>query len=257
LKKTNFQVILFYLNYIINLFFLKIINNLFNQKELNEEQESLINQALIPSPQDEVLVEGFSVKLTRRDIQTLRGLNWLNDEIINFYMTLICERSKQSSNNENLNDSTFLKAHAFSTFFYPKLLKDGYSSLKRWTRKIDLFSHDIILIPVHLGLHWTLAVIDMTCKEVRYYDSMNGNNHECLRSLRNYLRDEYADKKNGAQLNLTEWNCLHVKDVPQQMNGSDCGMFTCKYAEYISRGKTEFNFNQVNFKFYIFNLNLS
>lgn len=30
------------------------------------------------------------------------------------------------------------------------------------------------------------------------------------------------------------------------MNGSDCGMFACKYAEFASRGKTVFNFNQVN-----------
>ena len=29
------------------------------------------------------------------------------------------------------------------------------------------------------------------------------------------------------------------------MNGSDCGMFACKYAEFASRGKNVFNFNQV------------
>ncbi|KAB7498521.1 Sentrin-specific protease 1 [Armadillidium nasatum] len=26
-----------------------------------------------------------------------------------------------------------------------------------------------------------------------------------------------------------------VNDIPQQMNGSDCGMFSCKFAEYLSR----------------------
>lgn len=208
--------------------------------ELTNEHERLINNSLISVPQDEVLANAFNISITRRDIQTLKGLNWLNDEIINFYMSLICERStSENSPFEN-------KVYAFSTFFYPKLVKDGYSSLKRWTRKIDIFAHNIIIIPVHLGMHWTLAIIDFNCKEIRYYDSMNGNNNECLKALRNYLKDEYADKKNGAQFDLSSWNCIHVKDVPQQMNGSDCGMFTCKYAEFISRGKVKFNFNQVS-----------
>ncbi len=128
------------------------------------------------APNDEVLSNAFNISITRKDIQTLRGLNWLNDEIINFYMNLICERSQTSD--------TGLKTYAFSTFFYSKLIKDGYSSLKRWTRKVDIFSYNLIVIPIHLGLHWTLAVIDMNCQEIRYYDSMNGNNNECLKALR-------------------------------------------------------------------------
>jgi sentrin-specific protease 1 len=119
----------------------------------------------------------FSISICRKDIQTLRGLNWLNDEIINFYMSLLCERSKDQTR-------SLPKVYAMTTFFYPKLLKDGYSMLRRWTRKVDIFSFDLVLVPLHLGLHWTLAVIDFNCREVRYYDSMNGNNGECLKALR-------------------------------------------------------------------------
>ena len=132
------------------------------------------------APSDEVLSNAFNISITRKDIQTLRGLNWLNDEIINFYMNLICERSQTSQ--------TGLKTYSFSTFFYSKLIKDGYSSLKRWTRKVDIFSYNLIVVPIHLGLHWTLAVVDMNFQEIRYYDSMNGNNNECLKALRYFFR---------------------------------------------------------------------
>ena len=60
-----------------------------------------------------------------------------------------------------------------------------------------------------------------------------------------YLGNEHEDKKNGEKLDLKEWNCLYVKNLPQQTNGNDCGVFACKYAEWISRGKTIIKFNQV------------
>lgn len=210
--------------------------------ELTNEHNQLIDNALTISPQDEVLVNQFSISICRKDIQTLRGLNWLNDEIINFYMSLLCERSKDQTR-------SLPKVHAMTTFFYPKLLKDGYGMLRRWTRKIDIFSYDLVLVPLHLGLHWTLAVIDFNCREVRYYDSMNGNNGDCLKALKNYLNEEHKDKK-GSPYDLSDWNFLHNKNLPQQMNGSDCGMFACKYAEYLSRGKTSFNFNQSHMPYF-------
>ena len=32
-------------------------------------------------PQDECLVEGFGLRITRADLHTLNGLTWLNDEV--------------------------------------------------------------------------------------------------------------------------------------------------------------------------------
>ena len=64
-------------------------------------------------------------------------------------MNLITSRS------EAQND---LKTYSFATFFYPRLSKDGFKGVQRWTKKVDIFSYNIILVPIHLGLHWTLAV---------------------------------------------------------------------------------------------------
>lgn len=39
--------------------------------------------------------------------------------------------------------------------------------------------------------------------------------------------------------------CPCSQEIPQQMNGSDCGMFTCKYADYITKDKP-ITFTQVS-----------
>ena len=50
------------------------------------------------------------------------------------------------------------KIHSFNTFFYPKLQSTGYDGVRRWTRKVDIFAVKYLIIPVHLGMHWCLAV---------------------------------------------------------------------------------------------------
>lgn len=45
----------------------------------------------------------------------------------------------------------------------------------------------MVLVPVHLGMHWCMAVMDFRKKQVRYYDSMGSPNDRCLQSLLSYL----------------------------------------------------------------------
>lgn len=197
--------------------------------ELTEEMEAEVNRVLRGGSSHEVLSEGFGLSLTRKDLQTLSNLNWLNDEVINFYMNLLVERSK---------DPRWPSVNTFNTFFYPKLRSSGYSAVRRWTKKMDIFSKDILLVPVHLGVHWCLSVVDFRKKAILYFDSMGGNNDEACRILFEYLQQESKDKK-GKELDTSGWTLRSKKrhEIPQQMNGSDCGMFTCKYADYITKDK--------------------
>ncbi|TSL61262.1 Sentrin-specific protease 1 [Bagarius yarrelli] len=197
--------------------------------ELTEAMENAVRQALRGGSQDDVLSEGFRLAITRKDLQTLSNLNWLNDEVINFYMNMLVERSKSPH---------LPSVYTFNTFFFPKLRSSGYSAVRRWTKKVDVFSVDIILVPVHLGMHWCLSVVDFRKKTITYFDSMGGSNDEACQILLNYLKHESEDKKKQV-FNTSDW-ILHSKkrnEIPQQMNGSDCGMFTCKYAEYITKDK--------------------
>lgn len=64
-------------------------------------------------------------------------------------MNLLMERSKEKG---------LPTVHAFNTFFFTKLKTAGYQAVKRWTKKADIFSVDLLLVPIHLGVHWCLAV---------------------------------------------------------------------------------------------------
>jgi len=61
------------------------------------------------------------------------------------------------------------KVYSFSTFFYPKLMSGGHQAVRRWTKQVDLFSFDYILVPVHLGMHWCLAVSCSMLRAVRTF----------------------------------------------------------------------------------------
>jgi sentrin-specific protease 1 len=46
--------------------------------------------------------------------------------------------------------------------------------------QVDIFSYDLIIVPVHLGVHWCMAAIDFGNKTVKYYNSMGSGNNKCL-----------------------------------------------------------------------------
>ena len=135
--------------------------------DLTSEMTAVVKRA--KASRGEVLVDAHKIQITVKDIDTLSGLNWLNDEIINFYMQMIVERAGR-------NAGQFPSVYAFTTFFYPRLMEKGFTSVKRWTKKVDVFSYDILIIPVHLGMHWCLAAVNMKGKIITYYDSMGGKN---------------------------------------------------------------------------------
>ena len=37
--------------------------------------------------------------------------------------------------------------------------------------QVDLFSKRLLLIPIHLEIHWSLITVDMTNQHINYYDS--------------------------------------------------------------------------------------
>lgn len=220
--------------------FIEKVTLAFNKKKevklppLSEEQLRMVRKAFMGNP-NEVLTSKFNLNITRRDLRTLNGLNWLNDNIINFYINLLMERGSKADKP---------KTYVTNTFFYQKLLTTGPESLKRWTKRVDIFSYEFLCVPIHLEVHWCIAIINLKERTIKYYDSMGNTNDQCLKALQMYLEFEYKDKK-GQFFSTKNFVLESVEDIPQQKNGSDCRVFSCSFAEYITR-KARIDFEQKN-----------
>jgi len=117
-------------------------------------------------------------------------------------------------------------------------------------QKIDIFSFDKIVIPLHLGNHWALGAIDLKRKRFEYFDSLlyGQRGINLLESLRFYIQDEHKDKKK-TDIDLSGWSLEIVRNAPQQCNGYDCGAFTCQFADCVSLDVPVSNFSQHDLPF--------
>lgn len=203
---------------------------------LTKDMALEVSCAMAQSDPSLVLSAAFKLRITQRDLATLQDGGWLNDEVINFYLSLVMERCS--------GEGAALKVYSFSTFFFPKLRgggggqAGGHAAVKRWTKAVDLFLYDLILVPLHLGVHWAIAVVDFKSKTVKSYDSMGQRHDDICSLLLLYLKEEHKAKK-GRELDSAKWTIgsLRAAEIPQQKNGSDCGVFACKYADYIAKGR--------------------
>ncbi|KAI5816972.1 hypothetical protein BZA77DRAFT_46436 [Pyronema omphalodes] len=98
------------------------------------------------------------------DLQRLGPTEFLNDNIINFYLSYIEQNLKEK------NPALHQETHFFNTFFFERLStpsrwgmrgdkQKNMDTVLRWTAKVDLFEKNYIIIPINESSHWYLAII--------------------------------------------------------------------------------------------------
>uniref|UniRef100_A0A8D3BGN1 Ubiquitin-like protease family profile domain-containing protein n=1 Tax=Scophthalmus maximus TaxID=52904 RepID=A0A8D3BGN1_SCOMX len=138
-------------------------------------------------------IAGFMVMYNKHtlgleDLGTLEEQNWLNDQV-----------------------------HFFNSFFHKQLVAKGYDGVKRWTKKVDLFSKWLLLFPIHLEIHWSLVTVTMATKTISYYDSQGIVFRHTTDNIMKYLLSEAREKEQtafqkGWKITIIKYcRCLSVK----------------------------------------------
>ena len=216
---------------------------------LSEDQQVLVKRAWGKGNCNDVLSKIGLQRIKRSDLRRLQEGNWLNDEVINAYMILLQERNVRDMKNDEIG-----RMHFFNTYFYEKLAgreNDDYkfANVQAMTQKMEysLFECEKIIIPICQNHHWILAVINIKKRCIFVLDSMNLSNDSYITKLLRYIVDEFNDKAKyrvmTTNLNQNHFTLQGILNVPQQQNNSDCGVFTCKFADFESRNR-ELSFDQ-------------
>jgi Ulp1 family protease len=99
--------------------------------------------------------------------------------------------------------------------------------------KGDFDKLKFILVPVNVNRnHWYCGMVDIDNKNIAVYDSLVSKTPRNFYTImKDYLNAEWERLK----LSAVEWTQTDVT-CPQQDNTNDCGVFTIRFAEVLSRG---------------------
>lgn len=105
----------------------------------------------------------FGKKKAEVDVQDLQRLNdseFLNDNLIGFYIRFL-EDHLGRCNPEVAKRVYFFNSYLFATITNTPRGQRGinYAGVQKWTRNVDIFSYDYLVVPINEAAHWYVAII--------------------------------------------------------------------------------------------------
>jgi hypothetical protein len=180
------------------------------------------------------------MEISVENIQTLRPEGWLDDVVIDAYLRII-----QTRNNNRSNEAH--RIMILSALFYPHLVStiSGYNfnNVTRWLRNINVLEYAKLLLPIlKRGNHWTLAIVDLRDLGIQVFDSIyhpaDQTTYDILQHLCRLIGDIVRTKHRERQGEFAEerWRLRDTGPIiPQQTDGSSCGVFVCAYVDLLER----------------------
>lgn len=95
-----------------------------------------------------------------QDRERLRDGEFLNDNLIGFYIRFLQEHLNRT------NKDVAKRVYFFNSYFFATITNTSkgqrgvnYEGVQKWTRNVNLFSYDYIVVPINESAHWYVAII--------------------------------------------------------------------------------------------------
>ena len=157
---------------------------------------------------ERVVISNLGYSITNRHLATLLGTSWLNDQVINYYCTLLASEGGGAALDPKAKPAVpppFASptCATLGSFFYTQLLKEGPDAAERASKNFPIFGVDSVLIAINHSSHWTLLVQDNAKRCYRYYDSLHGKGFSEMRHIAEFM-DTQFHRRRDALLALQE-----------------------------------------------------
>ena len=96
-----------------------------------------------------------------RDLERLDDNEFLNDNLIGFFLRFL-EHDLQHSHPDLAQRIYFFNSYFFATLTSTaRTIKKGinYEGVQKWTRGVNLFERDFVIVPINENAHWYVAII--------------------------------------------------------------------------------------------------
>jgi Ulp1 family protease len=167
----------------------------------------------------EIIIDRFAIPLSYKDFKCLKSCVWLNDNVINFYINMLDSYMKRKGENNLYLQTQFIQKLYENNEYSFDRLKITWG---RKTQKENIGDYGKIFVPIHAGEnHWVLILINVTGKEMTFYDSIKMSEDRYSKIyfpvVQQWMRDKgYKYDSNWKQT---------IIDCPRQVGFNDCGIF--------------------------------
>ncbi|OQR94173.1 hypothetical protein ACHHYP_01655 [Achlya hypogyna] len=195
------------------------------------------------------------ISITEDDMARLEPNVYLNDNLIDFYFKYerACGAVAKSRRWLQAGPCADTKAYCLcvGALFFPAL-QDKYDRVATWFGFDDLFTKEVVVVPINMHTHWSVAMIfnlpqmalpaaeraPSLMPTIAFMDSM-GSAHKksaIFKVLVDYLQRLYASRTPGPGCDAaldSELFARFTVAAPQQTNAYDCGVYVLLSAHMV------------------------